>query len=153
MVNVLIHTDTRYPVNRKIIRSAAQDTFKKFKIENANLEVSVAVVGARKMKQLGDKYAGDGKKHQILTFALEEDPQNPRVLSTSVPDSKQKSESYGFVNPPNEVLKIGDIVLCWPQVLMEASEDEMMVDDKVYELVCHGINHLLGQDHDESPIS
>jgi len=72
MINVLIKTDTRYPVNRVIIRKAVEDTFKKFKIM-ADFEVSVMVVGARKMKNLTDDFLGDGCAHQILTFALNEE--------------------------------------------------------------------------------
>ena len=134
MVNVLIQTDTRYPVNRKIIRKAIEDTFKKLKIENAGFEVSVAVVGQRKMKALANSYLQDGQKHQILTFALEEVNQNADVK--------------GFVNPPDGILRLGDIVLCWPLVLEEASRDEMLVDEKVCELVNHGVEHLFGRDHE-----
>ena len=134
MVDVLIHTDTRYPVNRKIIRKAIEDTFKKLKIENAGFEVSVAVVGQRKMKALTNSYLQDGQKHQILTFALEEVNQNADVR--------------GFVNPPDGILRLGDIVLCWPLVLEEASHDDIMVDDEVYKLVNHGTEHLLGKHHE-----
>ena len=150
MVNVLIHTDTRYPVNRKIVRTAVEDTFKKFKIENTDFEVSVAVVGARKMKQLTEKYLNDGGKHQILTFALEEEAKSFRILNTSSEDMRGDLPSHGFINPSGEILSLGDIVLCWPQTILEASEDEVMVDDKVYELICHGAEHLLGKDHEES---
>ena len=148
MIKVLIATDTRYQVNRKIIRAAVEDTFKKYKIENADFEVSVAVVGARKMKQLTDNYAGDGAKHQILTFALEQGERPPKVLSAAVQDSREQSPTHGFVNPAGEALNLGDIVLCWPEVLVEASQDEMMVDDKIYELVCHGVEHLFGRNHE-----
>jgi len=150
MIKVLIKTDTRYPVNRKIVRVAVEDTFKKYKIENADFEVSVAVVGARKMKQLTDKYLNDGGKHQILTFALEEEAKSLRILNTSSEEIRGGLRSHGFINPSGEILRLGDIVLCWPQTILEASEDEMMVDDKVYELICHGTEHLLGKDHDES---
>src|SRR3990167_11416464 len=142
MIKVLIKTDTRYPVNRKIVRVAVEDTFKKYKIENANFEVSVAVVGARKMKQLTNKYLNDGGKHKNLTFALEEEARSLRILSSSSEDMRGDLRSHGFINPSGEILRLGDIVLCWPQTILEASEDEMMVDDKVYELICHGTEHL-----------
>lgn len=134
MANVLIHTDTRYPVNRKIIRKAIEDTFKKLKIENADFEVSVAVVGQRKMKALTNAYLQDNKKHQILTFALE--------------DVNQNADIKGFVNQPDSILRLGDIILCWPDVLVEASRDEMLVDEKVCELVSHGVEHLMGKHHE-----
>ncbi len=130
MVNVLISTDTRYPVNRKIIRKAVFDVFKKHKLESIDSEVSVAVVGARKMEDVSSKFLKDNGNHDILTFALEE-----------------VSEDSAFVNPPEEILRLGDVVLCWPKILESASREEKMVDDEVYFLICHGVEHLLGEHH------
>ena len=140
MINVLIKTDTRYPVNRMKIRKAVYDTFKKFKIM-ANFEVSVMVVGARKMRRLTDDFLGDSRAHQILTFALNEESQ-ATILEGA--DLGGILASQGFVNPPDGILRLGDVVLCWPQVLVEANKDDIMVDDEVYALVCHGVEHLLG---------
>lgn len=130
-MNVLIHTDTRYPVNRKIIRKAVVDVFAKNKI-NSDAEVSVAVVGERKMKVLTGKYLSDGKNHEILTFALED----------------ASEVRGGFVNPPDEVLRLGDVVLCWPEVLQLAAKEDILVDDEVYFLTAHGVEHLLGKHHE-----
>ena len=133
MVNVIIHTDTRYPVNRRIIRKAVLDTFSEFKVESGNLEVSVAVVGSRKMKDLSLKFLKDEKTHEVLAFAQEEISQ---------------SEGRGFVNPPDNILRLGDIVLCWPEVLEEASRQDSMVDDQLYFLTGHATEHLLGKHHE-----
>ena len=133
MVKVIIHTDTRYPVNRKVIRRAVLDTFSEFKVESGDLEVSVAVVGSRKMKDLSLKFLKDGKTHEVLAFAQEEISQ---------------SEGRGFVNPPDNILRLGDIVLCWPEVLKEASRQDSMVDDQLYFLTGHATEHLLGKHHE-----
>ena len=133
MVKVIIHTDTRYPVNRRIIRKAVLDTFSEFKVESGDLEVSVAVVGSRKMKDLSLKFLDDGKTHEVLAFAQEEISQ---------------SEGRGFVNPPDNILRLGDIVLCWPEVLKEASRQDSMVDDQLYFLTGHATEHLLGKHHE-----
>jgi ssRNA-specific RNase YbeY (16S rRNA maturation enzyme) len=39
-------------------------------------------------------------------------------------------------------------VLSYPQVINDAVRDEMLVDDKVDELVEHGLMHLLGLHHE-----
>lgn len=132
MTKTLIHTDTRYPVNRKIIRIAVEETLKKNKASGMTSEVSVAVVGSRKMKEISSKYLDSEDKHQILSFPFEDVTQS----------------SQGFISPPDDILRLGEIFLCWPQVITEASQDDMMVDDKLYELVCHGVEHLLGNHHD-----
>lgn len=133
MVKVLISTDTRYPVDRKMVRKAVVDSFVRHNIDKIDAEVSVSVVGARKMSDLTKKYLGDLQKHEILSFALEEIEQDM---------------AQGFINSPDEVLRLGDIVLCWPQVLEEASASDVMVNEEVYKITSHGVDHLLGQHHE-----
>lgn len=133
MLSVLISTDTRYPVSRKIIRKAVSDVLLKNKIEHSNTEVSVSVVGERKMKELSKTYLGDDENHEILSFSLEE------ITATS---------EGGFISPPDGVLRLGDIVLCWPEVVEAASRDNVMIDHELYLLTCHGVWHLLGKHHE-----
>lgn len=131
MQNVLISGDTRYPINRKVVRKAVSDTLRTNKIADA--EVSVFVVGNRKMRELRDKYMKDNADHEVMSFPLEE------ITHDAV---------GGFISPPDGILRLGDIVLCWPQVLLLASSQESMVDDKVYSLVAHSVEHLLGKHHE-----
>ena len=133
MIKVRIHTDTRYPVNRRVIRKAVLDTFSEFKIESGDLEVSVAVVGSRKMKDLSLKFLKDSQVHEVLAFAQEE---------------ISEVNGTGFVNPPDNILRLGDIVLCWPEVLESASRQDSMVDDQLYFLTGHATEHLLGKHHE-----
>jgi len=140
MVKILITADARYPINRKIIRKAVEDTLAGYHIEKIDAEVSVAVVGKRKMRKLSQKFLGDEAKHDVLTFALEE------VIDRRALD--QAEVRQGFVNPPDEVLRLGDVILCWPNLLAAASADNVMVDEEVYLLACHGVEHLLGEHHD-----
>lgn len=131
MITVLIHTDSRYPVNRKVVRGAVLGTFRKNKMDNIDAEVSIAVVGQRKMKAICQKYLGDEKVHEVLSFPLE-DVQGKR-----------------FINLPDEILRLGDVVLCWPKVLEAASEDALMVDEELAFLVSHGTLHLIGKHHEQ----
>lgn len=131
MINILIKTDTRYPVNRKIVRKAVEDTFFKNNLGDIDAEVSVSVVGRRKMHELSEKFLDEDSDHDVLAFALEE-----------IGDTKS-----GFINPPDEVLRLGDVILCWPDILEIASSEDLMVDDEVYKLTCHGVEHLLGKHH------
>jgi len=133
MITVDIASDTRYPIDRKTVRRAIVDALRKNKSDVGDVEVSVAVVGRRKMKVLTDNYLKDGKTHEILSFPFED------VNSGS---------GEGFVNHPDGVLRLGDIILCWPEVVLAASRDEMMVDDEVYFLTTHGVDHLLGKHHE-----
>ena len=133
MLRVNIVTDTRYPVIRKTIRKAITDTLNSFKMLSGELEVSVAVVGKRKMGFLTSEYLKDGKDHEVLAFPLEEVAQETKS---------------GFINSPDGILRLGDIVLCWPEVLLCASRDEILVDSEMYMLTAHAMEHLLGKHHE-----
>jgi len=133
MVDVLITTDTRYPVNRKLIRKAIADAFAKRRMVDMKAEISVVVIGKRKMKEISQKYLDDRENHEILTFPLEE---------------VTGKDSRGFINVPDGILRLGDIILCWPKVLEAASEDDVLVDDEVSQLIIHGVAHLFGEHHE-----
>lgn len=133
MLKISISGDTRYGANRKAIRKAVIDAVSREKALSFNGEVSVHIVGERKMKQLVEKHFDDGEMHSVLAF-----PQEDLGGEGSAP----------FVNPPDGIMHLGDIVLCWPQMLEEASKRDVLVDDQVYFLINHGALHLLGKHHD-----
>ena len=125
-VNVLIFVESRYKVNRKRIRNAILNLLSKQGV-NSPVEVSVAIVGDRKMRELSKKYKGEDKTRNVLSFSLSE------------------GESS---RTPSDKLRLGDVVVSYPRVIDEAVRDEVLVDDKLDELVVHGMGHLLGLHHD-----
>ena len=125
-VNVLIFVESRYKVNRKRIKTAVSKLLEEQRI-NSPVEVSVAIVGDRKMRQLSRKYKGEDKTRNVLSFSLTEGEK---------------------IEVPAGVLRLGDIVISFPVVITEASRDEVLVDDKIDELVIHGLTHLLGTHHE-----
>ncbi len=125
-INVLIYVESRYKVNRKRIKTALAQVCEENKIQS-KIEVSVAIVGDRKMKLLNKKYRDKGGTTNVLSFPLSE------------------GESSKL---PNDVTRLGDIVISYPVVIKEASRDEVLVDEKVEELVRHGMLHLLGLHHE-----
>jgi len=125
-VQIPIFVESRYRVNRKRIKKAILQVLTMHDVKGP-VEVSVAIVGDRKMRVLSKKYKGEDKTRNILSFSLSEG-----------------SSTY----LPSEVLRLGDIVISYPQVIKEASVEEMLVDDKVDKLVEHGMLHLLGINHE-----
>ena len=127
-VNVLIFVESRYKVNRKRIRTAISNLLNEQSV-NSPVEVSVAIVGDRKMRQLSKKYKGEDKTRNVLSFSFSEGDNLPA---------------------PGNTWRLGDIVISYPVVITEAARDEVLVDDKIDELVVHGMSHLLGLHHEES---
>lgn len=125
-ISVPIFVESRYKVNRKKIKQIVTDTV----VKNGVLgpaEVSVAIVGDRKMKELNKKYRNLDKTTNVLSFS--------------------QTEGEAFVLPA-EILFLGDVIVSYPKVIEEASAENMLVDEKINELVEHGVLHLLGQHHE-----
>ena len=129
MHTITIFVESRYKVNRKKIKQAIEEVLLENGIQTP-CEVSVAIVGDRKMKFLNETYRKKEGSTNVLSFVTAEGEQLPQ----SVP---------GMEN------KLGDIVISYPKVIMEAAEDEVLVDEKVDELVRHSMLHLLGLHHEE----
>ncbi len=132
MITVLLQTESHFPVNRKKIQDAVVAQLEK--TMKRQTEVGVTVVGDRRMKQLNKTYRNIDDTTDVLSFGLNE------------PSEKGQEP---FVDMPDGVLRLGDIVVSYPQAVLEASEENKLVDDKVIELVLHGLNHLLGIHHPE----
>ncbi len=125
-VSVLIFVESRYSVNRKKIKATIARTLTQQNITSP-VEVSVAIVGDRKMRILNKKYRNLDKTTNVLSFS--------------------QAEGESIPTPISDKMRLGDIVLSYPMVINDASRDDMMVDDKVDELVAHGLLHLLGVHH------
>jgi len=119
-----------YKVNRSRIRKLIESYLEERKVR-ARVEVSLSVIGDRQMKNLNRKFRNLDQTTDVLSFPL---------IAT-----EKKSV---FIDPPDNILRLGDIVVSYPQVLDEASDENVLVDDKIDELIIHGLKHLLGQHHD-----
>lgn len=127
MIKVDIVKQSNYPVSATKLKKKLADFFAKKGIVS-NSEVSVAIVGEKKMIAISRKYLKDNKVHNVLSFTPEEAKDN-------------------FVYPPDGTLHLGEIIICYPLVFQEAKKENSLIEDKVYELIEHGAKHLLGEHH------
>lgn len=136
MINIIVSSDPRYRINKTAVKAAVLTALQRYHI-SGKIELGVNIIGDRKMHELNKRYRGIDQTTDILSFALE-DP-NPASLA-HIP-------RIGFVASPDNWLRLGDIVLSYPQVLEDASIDGISIDEEIRNLVEHGVNHLLGAHH------
>ncbi|MGE5042038.1 MAG: rRNA maturation RNase YbeY [Candidatus Levyibacteriota bacterium] len=125
-VTTQIFVESRYKVNRKKIKAAVEELISERGIETP-MEVSVAIVGDRKMHALNMKYRGLDKTTNVLSFS--------------------QSEGEAMVNPSGTLI-LGDIVISYPVMIQEAAKENKLIDDKICFWVQHGLQHLLGEHHE-----
>jgi probable rRNA maturation factor len=138
MIHVLIYRESRFPADReKMIKFVNNYLGNKLKID---VEVGISIVGDRKMKQLNTDFRKKEETTDVLSFPLS-DPTVSNDAEIQAGFSPEKSA-------PDRLLRLGDIVISYPQAVMEAAEENMMVDSKIEQLIAHGLDHLLGIHHE-----
>jgi probable rRNA maturation factor len=132
MITILFQTESHFPVDRKKVKAAITTALSG--TIKSDCEVSVSIIGDRRMKSLNNKYRQKDHTTDVLSFPLYESSVSPNTQ---------------FIEPPDGTLRLGDIVVSFPMAVKEAGEENKMVDDKIVELVLHGLDHLLGKHHPE----
>lgn len=138
MTKINISKQSNYPISGVKVRKYLQTFFKDHGIVS-DAECNVSFVGEKEMDRIGKKYykrslvsQGPGKKdskvHNVFSFV--------------------ESEVGGFKHVDN-VMHLGEIVVCFPVVLKEAKMEGKLIEEKVLELVGHSALHLLGIHHEE----
>lgn len=130
MITVLFNIESHYRTDRKKIKQAIEKSL--VGQVRRDCEVSVSIIGDRLMHRLNRDYRKIDSTTDVLSFPLNADPRIP---------------GRPFVDVPDGVLRLGDILISYPMAVMEAGEQNKMVDDMIIELVIHGLNHLLGIHH------
>lgn len=130
MINVFVKTESHYTIDRSRIRKTIAKILSSRGVKG-HVEVSVSIVGDRLMKQLNLKYRELNETTDVLSFPFgSQDPHKP------------------FIDPPDDVLRLGDVVISYPAAREDARQENKMVDDKIDELISHGMMHLLGNHHE-----
>lgn len=96
---------------------------------SSNADVSVSLVSEDTMLEISNKYLKDNLVHDVLSF----------------PAMEVQGE---FIEPPDGILHLGEIIVCYQRAFEEAKEDGVPIERKVIDLANHGCLHLLGMHHE-----
>ncbi|MBI2022886.1 rRNA maturation RNase YbeY [Candidatus Daviesbacteria bacterium] len=138
MINIIVNSDSRYPINKLAIQATVLEVLQRHRIFG-NIEIGITIVGDRKMHEINKKYREIDSTTNILSFALEDPISQSRL---------QHIPKVGFVKAADGVLRLGDILISYPQIIKDASLEGVSVEEELRFLVEHGMRHLLGIHHD-----
>ncbi len=88
-------------------------------------DLSLSLIGRTRMQTLNRQYRGRDYPTDVLAFPMEQ------------------------IGPTAAVF-LGDVVICVPVAIGQASQFENTADQELLRLLIHGTLHLLGYDHEES---
>jgi len=102
---------------------------------NSRTEFGLVIVGQERAHQLNMSYLGKDEPTDVLAFSML--PEQPEEYL--VP----------FVVPPDGIRHLGEVIISYPQAVIQAEEHQHSVEREIAILIIHGVLHLLGYEHDE----
>jgi probable rRNA maturation factor len=117
---------------QKIIEAA-------LKAENAGdkTEMSLLITGQERIHQLNKEYRKIDKPTDVLSFAMEDEFHS------------EDGEDFSFPGLPDDVRHLGEVIISFPQAVIQAQEHGHSIKKETAILIIHGVLHLLGYDHIE----
>ena len=129
MVKVYVKKEIICPVSSSKVKDSLKKLFLSEQIVS-EATVSLSFVGEAKMMQLANTHLKESNTvHSVLSFPFLEDKDF-------------------FANPPGNDIHLGDIVICYPEVVRLARKEDKLIDEVAIDLAEHGALHLLGKHHD-----
>ncbi len=126
---VKIDKPFRRLVTDKWLRRIVEQTLTKKGIDAA-VELGVVIADATTIQELNKRYRGRDEATDVLSFALEENPT--------------------FITPPDGVLHLGEVIISYPQAVVQAEEYHHPPERELALLVIHGVLHLLGYEDEDA---
>ena len=132
-INVLIDEGVEVSLVVDWLRSVAEQVLVAQNV-GAAVELGLVITSQEKVQQLNLTYRGRDEPTDVLAFSTMEE---------------LGADSPPFVTPPDGVLHLGEVIISYPQAVIQAEEHQHPVEREIAILIIHGVLHLLGYDHEE----
>ena len=106
----------------------------------SRVELGLVITNQEGVQQLNQSYLGRDEPTDVLAFSM-----LPEPLATS----EFEANLSPFVQPPDGVLHLGEVIISYPQAVIQAEEHLHSVKKEIAILIIHGVLHLLGYEHDK----
>ncbi|MCX7996921.1 MAG: rRNA maturation RNase YbeY [Patescibacteria group bacterium] len=114
---ITIVCPSRYALDKKAIRKRVSALMFEKQINTRSI-LNIIFVGTRKMREIARAYKHEDEALPVLAFP------------------------YKDIDLAGDQL-LGEIFLCYPQVILLAAERSKKVDDMIFRLIEHGLNNIL----------
>ncbi len=103
-----------------------------------NAEIGLVITDQEKVRELNRDYRGEDRPTDVLAFYM------------TAAGGQPESESAQFVPPPDGMRHLGEVVISYPQAVIQAQEHRHSINKELTILIIHGVLHLLGYDHENT---
>jgi len=101
----------------------------------SDIEMGLVIASQQRVRHLNKAYRGKDMPTDVLSFAMLVEP--------------SEIAEAAFIHPPDGIKHLGEVIISYPQAIMQAEEHRHSIKREVAILIIHGILHLLGYDHIE----
>lgn len=130
---ITISCSSRYKIERKKIKAAVSSIFVEKQISPA-YDINIIFVGRNKMKKISQTYKHEPEALPVLSFPYrQEKPPKPSRFDKFNEDKTSKVEVNTL---------LGEIFICYPQVVLLAAERNRKVEETIINLIKHGLDNL-----------
>ena len=133
-MEISVEIDSRFAgcLKKKWLKSIVDRTLR-IQGSGSEAEVSLIVTGQKQIHELNKAYLDEDRPTDVLSFPMME-----------------TSAKVGFVTAPDGKKHLGEVIVSFPQAVLQAEEHGHAVEREISILVVHGLLHLLGYDHAEA---
>ena len=96
-------------------------------------EMGLVIATEERIRELNRDYLGRDEPTDVIAFSL----------------LPEEGGSSPFVTPPDGVLHLGEVIISYPQAVIQAEEHGHSVEREITILIIHGILHLLGYEDEK----
>jgi probable rRNA maturation factor len=133
-INVLIEEGVEVETDPEWLQKVVEKTLQ---AENAppSVEISLVITGQERIRELNRQYRGKDQPTDVLSFSMSE--------------QKEDEEPAAFIGPPDGLLHLGEVIISYPQAVIQAQERNHSIKKEMAILTVHGVLHILGYDHEQ----
>jgi len=131
-INILIDEALEIGVEPAWLEAVARQVLAAENI-SAKTEMGLVIATGERVRQLNRDYLGEDEPTDVLAFSARE----------------EAADQSPFIQPPDGVLHLGEVIISYPQAVIQAEERRHPLKKELAILLIHGLLHLLGYEHDE----
>jgi probable rRNA maturation factor len=100
----------------------------------SNSELSVVITDQNKIRDLNRQFRGKDQPTDVLSFSMGE--------------QQAGEDKTAFIGPPDGLIHLGEVIISYPQAVIQSQEREHSIRKELAILIVHGVLHILGYDHE-----
>jgi len=135
-INVLIDEGVESCPPESWLQSIVEQVLINQKV-GSDVELGLVITGQERVQELNRSYRGKEEPTDVLAFPM------------SATEDKPGTDSSPFVVAPDGMRHLGEVIISYPQAVMQADEHRHSIKKEMAILIIHGVLHLLGYDDEE----